>query len=99
MQLSRYYGPLIDNFQLKDEKFSTAVEVAAGNALFHVIVEDDATAAELIRRLSKDKLGRLTFMPLRQLHVKAAEYVLTVEVGMSHNLLLGYLLTEMAGLL
>ena len=35
-----------------------AVEVAAGNALFHVVVDDDATAARLMKRLQGDELGR-----------------------------------------
>ena len=45
------------------------VEVAANNALFHVIVEDDNVASTLIMRLSQENLGRLTFMPLKQLQV------------------------------
>ncbi|CAE7721680.1 Smc3, partial [Symbiodinium microadriaticum] len=36
-----YMGPLIDNFSLKNDAFRTAVEVAAGNSLFHVIVDTD----------------------------------------------------------
>lgn len=47
----------------------TAVEVAANNALFHVIVDTDATAAKLIlmKRLERERLGRVTFLPLNQL--------------------------------
>jgi len=63
-----YFGPVMENFQLVDgSKFRTAVEVAAQNALFHVIVDTDATAAKLMKRLEKDKLGRVTFLPLNQL--------------------------------
>jgi len=43
------------------------VEVAAQNALFHVIVDTDATAAKLMKRLEREKLGRVTFLPLNQL--------------------------------
>lgn len=61
------HGPLIQNMELTHENLRTAVEVAAGNALFHVIVDDDKTAARLIDELDRLKAGRLTFLPLNQL--------------------------------
>ena len=73
-QLTGYYGPVIDNFSLKNAAFQTAVEVAAGNSLFHVIVDTDATAAELMRALESRGAGRLTFLPLNQLRVPAQTY-------------------------
>lgn len=69
-----YFGMLMENFELRDEKFSTAVEVAAQNSLFHVIVDTDATAALLMKRLEQDKLGRVTFLPLNRLAVEQANY-------------------------
>lgn len=69
-----YLGPLIDNISLKHEKFRTAVEVAAGNSLFHVIVDTDATAALLMKELEKKKAGRLTFLPLNQLRDEQINY-------------------------
>ncbi len=65
--ITGYYGPLIDNFKLKSEAFRTAVEVAVGNALFHVVVDTDKTAATLIREMEKRKMGRLTFIPLNRI--------------------------------
>ncbi|KAH8098163.1 hypothetical protein JL720_1091 [Aureococcus anophagefferens] len=63
-------GPLADHVHLAEDKYRVAVEVAAGPRLFHVVVEDDATAATIVERLEKDpKLGRLTFMPLNRLRV------------------------------
>jgi structural maintenance of chromosome 3 (chondroitin sulfate proteoglycan 6) len=69
-----YLGPLIDNISLKHDKFRTAVEVAAGNSLFHVIVDTDATAALLMKELEKKKAGRLTFLPLNQLRDEQIHY-------------------------
>ena len=47
-----------------------AVEVAAENALFHIIVDTDKTAAYFIEELEKSKCGgRLTFLPLNRLQV------------------------------
>jgi len=69
-----YFGMLMDNIQLKDPKYQTAVEVAAQNALFHVIVDTDATAARLMKRLEDGKLGRVTFLPLNRLRVEDVQY-------------------------
>ncbi|KAH8043676.1 hypothetical protein JL721_13071 [Aureococcus anophagefferens] len=67
---ARCLGPLADHVHLAEDKYRVAVEVAAGPRLFHVVVEDDATAATIVERLEKDpKLGRLTFMPLNRLRV------------------------------
>jgi structural maintenance of chromosome 3 (chondroitin sulfate proteoglycan 6) len=70
----QYFGPVMDNIDLVDEKFQTAVEVAANNALFHVIVDTDATAARLMKRLETERLGRVTFLPLNQLHIPPTNY-------------------------
>jgi len=73
-KMKGYYGPLIDNFELKNGAFRTAVEVAAGNSLFHVIVDTDETAATLMKELEQRKAGRLTFLPLSRLKVPSYEY-------------------------
>ena len=65
----QYFGMVMENMTLKDPKYQTAVEVAAQNSLFHVIVDDDNTAARLMKRLEDGKLGRVTFMPLSRLRV------------------------------
>eukprot|EP00339_Tiarina_fusa_P025366 CAMPEP_0117074686 /NCGR_PEP_ID=MMETSP0472-20121206/52624_1 /TAXON_ID=693140 ORGANISM="Tiarina fusus, Strain LIS" /NCGR_SAMPLE_ID=MMETSP0472 /ASSEMBLY_ACC=CAM_ASM_000603 /LENGTH=1285 /DNA_ID=CAMNT_0004799819 /DNA_START=111 /DNA_END=3968 /DNA_ORIENTATION=- len=65
----QYFGMVMENMNLKDPKFRTAVEVAAQNALFHVIVDNDATAARLMERLEMGRMGRVTFMPLNRLRV------------------------------
>jgi structural maintenance of chromosome 3 (chondroitin sulfate proteoglycan 6) len=66
---NQYFGMVLENLRLKDPKYATAVEVAAQNALFHVIVDTDATAAKLMEQLETKKLGRVTFMPLNRLRV------------------------------
>lgn len=70
----QYFGPVMDNIELVQEKYQAAVEVAAQNALFHVIVDSDATAARLMKRLETERLGRVTFLPLNQLHVPNVNY-------------------------
>ena len=70
----QYFGMLMDNFTLRDEKFQTAVEVAAQNSLFHVIVDNDNTASKLMTRLEQGKLGRVTFLPLNRLRIDKVNY-------------------------
>jgi structural maintenance of chromosome 3 (chondroitin sulfate proteoglycan 6) len=63
------YGPLIDLFRC-DEKLSTAVEVSAGNSLFDVVVDNSATAARLISLLNRERVGRVSFLPVQDLRAK-----------------------------
>ncbi len=46
-----------------------ALEVAAGSRLNHIVVDDDAVAAECIRYLKTNKLSRATFLPLNKMQV------------------------------
>ena len=63
------YGPLIELFEV-EEKFVTAVEVVGGGSLAHVVVDNEQTAAKLVKELTRQNLGRVTFMPLAQLASK-----------------------------
>jgi structural maintenance of chromosome 3 (chondroitin sulfate proteoglycan 6) len=69
-----YFGMLMENMTLKDPKFQAAVEAAAQNSLFHVIVDTDHTAARLMKRLEDGKLGRVTFLPINQLRLDPVTY-------------------------
>ena len=66
-QIQGVYGPLIDLFKVQDV-YAAAVEVVAGNSLFHVVVDTDETASRILDILIKEKGGRVTFMPLNRLH-------------------------------
>ncbi|KAF5185200.1 Structural maintenance of chromosomes protein [Thalictrum thalictroides] len=59
------FGPIIELLEC-DEKFFTAVEVTAGNSLFHVVVETDEISTRIIRYLNSEKGGRVTFIPLNR---------------------------------
>ncbi|CAI5535056.1 unnamed protein product, partial [Closterium sp. Naga37s-1] len=59
------HGPLLELVAC-DDKFVTAVEVTAGNSLFNVVVDNDETAARLVRYLNQQRGGRITFIPLNQ---------------------------------
>ncbi|KNA21261.1 hypothetical protein SOVF_044960 [Spinacia oleracea] len=59
------FGSLIELLEC-DDRFFTAVEVTAGNSLFHVVVDSDETATKIIRHLNASKGGRVTFIPLNK---------------------------------
>ncbi|TFK38980.1 structural maintenance of chromosome protein 3 [Crucibulum laeve] len=68
--LEGVYGPLYRLFEVTDPKFNIAVELTAGNSLFHVVVDTDETASKVLDVMLKEKTGRVTFMPLNRLKPK-----------------------------
>ena len=48
-------------------EYSIALNVAAGNKLHFVVCDDDQVAADAIRYLKEERLGRATFLPLNKL--------------------------------
>eukprot|EP00158_Paraphelidium_tribonemae_P009706 Partr_v1_DN28934_c1_g1_i6_m25464 putative Chromosome segregation protein len=66
MKLPGVHGPVFQLFQV-DDIYATAVDVAAGNSLFHLVVDSDEIASQLLTAINREKLGRVTFMPLNQL--------------------------------
>ncbi|KAI0718995.1 structural maintenance of chromosome protein 3 [Cerioporus squamosus] len=64
------YGPLYRLFEVTDDKFNTAVELTAGNSLFHVVVDSDDTATRVLATMMRERSGRVTFMPLNRLKPK-----------------------------
>ncbi|OQR90845.1 chromosome segregation protein [Thraustotheca clavata] len=63
------HGPLIELVEPVDDRFCVALDEAAGGSYFHVVVDTDNTAARLMKELDKNKLGRVTFLPLNRLKV------------------------------
>lgn len=57
-------GPIIGLINVSNSAYNTAVEVVGGNALFHVVVDDETVAARCLDMLKKQKAGRVTFIPL-----------------------------------
>lgn len=72
-------GPIIELLDC-DEKFFTAVEVTAGNSLFHVVVETDEISTQIIRHLNALKGGRVTFIPLNRVKAPHVNYPRSSDV-------------------
>ncbi|OIR16498.1 MAG: chromosome segregation protein SMC [Marine Group III euryarchaeote CG-Bathy1] len=51
-----------------DEKYATALEIAAGARLQSIVTEDDEAAATAIEFLKRNNIGRVRFLPLNKVH-------------------------------
>lgn len=67
------YGTLAELCEV-EERYRTAVEVSAGNSLFHYVVDNDETASKALEHLQSlnRNSGRVTFMPLNRLRNRRA---------------------------
>ncbi|KAL0674875.1 hypothetical protein Bca4012_002856 [Brassica carinata] len=72
-KINGVFGPLVELVDC-DEKFFTAVEVTAGNSLFHVVVENDDISTKIIEHLNSRKGGRVTFIPLNRVNAPHVNY-------------------------
>jgi len=61
------YGTLAELFEPTSDRYKTAIEVTAGNSLFHYVVDTDETATKVLEILQRERSGRVTFMPLNRL--------------------------------
>ncbi|GAB1226504.1 hypothetical protein ENUP19_0296G0034 [Entamoeba nuttalli] len=62
---NRVKGLIVTLFTPKENKYSTALEIAAGPKIFHVVVDSDITASLLVEKKCLKK--RMTFIPLNKI--------------------------------
>ena len=67
LKLDGVYGTLAELIDVP-ERYRTAVEVTAGNSLFHYVVDNDETATKVLKTLAEQRAGRVTIMPLNRLN-------------------------------
>ncbi|KAI4230795.1 MAG: hypothetical protein LQ349_006026 [Xanthoria aureola] len=67
--LEGVYGTLAELCDVP-ERYRRAVEVTAGQSLFHYVVDNDETASKVIEILQKERAGRITFIPLNRVRPK-----------------------------
>ncbi len=80
------YGTIAELANVED-KYKTAVEVAAGGRMQSIVVKDDEVASKAIKFLQKEKLGRATFLPItKMIHGKPrGKALITVKDEKSHG--------------
>ncbi|MBI1972923.1 chromosome segregation protein SMC [Candidatus Woesearchaeota archaeon] len=66
----KIYG-IISQLGKVEEKYSKALEVAAGPRIKSIVVEDDKVAADCIRLLKESRVGIATFLPLNKVKARA----------------------------
>lgn len=66
------YGTLAELFTAESEAYKTAIEVTAGNSLFHFVVDTDETAQQVLEIMQRKRAGRVTFVPLNRVKPRAA---------------------------
>lgn len=79
LNLEGVYGPIFELFDV-DDRLKTAIEVAAGSSLFHVVVDTDETATQLLEVMNEQKAGRVTFIPLNRIKSRVAEFPTSNDV-------------------
>ncbi len=62
------HGPIRDLIGF-DEKYRSAVESTAGGRLNAVVVENDLVAEKCLEYLRREKIGKLTFLPLNKISI------------------------------
>ncbi|MEM5872728.1 MAG: AAA family ATPase [Candidatus Aenigmatarchaeota archaeon] len=67
--LNGVYGT-IHNLMRVPEEYQLAIEIAAANHLFDIVVENFEVAKACIEYLKKEKIGRATFLPLDKINYK-----------------------------
>lgn len=73
-ELTGVHGPLLEVFTCEPKVF-TAVEVTAGNRLFHIVVDTDRTASQILSTMNRNKMGgEVTFLPLNKLQPPNPRY-------------------------
>ncbi len=66
MAMEHVHGTIADLGKAPAE-YATSLNIAAGNKLQFVVCDDDQVAADAIRHLKEERLGRVTFLPLNKL--------------------------------
>lgn len=75
----RIFGVLADLIEV-DKEYKQAVDVTLGGSLQNIVVEDEIDAKFLIEYIKKNRLGRITFLPISRINGK--------EYGFKHDLVI-----------
>lgn len=64
-----------------DKEYSTALEVAFGGRMAHIVVDDEHTASVVIELLKSSNAGRATFIPLNKIRKAPSKLPLPKDKG------------------
>jgi chromosome segregation protein len=89
MNIKGVYGTIASLMKVESE-YEVAIRVAAANHLFDIVVEDFDTAKFCIEFLKREKIGRATFIPLKNVkYNRLDERYLEIEgvIGIASDLI------------
>lgn len=74
-----------------DKIYEKAIEAAAGSSMQNIVVDDEVCAKEAIEYLRKNKLGRVTFLPISKIRSKKTDFSyakkLSGSIGIASDLI------------
>ena len=84
---SKVYGA-VGELLTVPAKYATAIEVALGGNVQNIVTEDEETAKAAIDFLKREKLGRVTFLPLNRIstYAKLRDVEEIGAIGFANNL-------------
>ena len=79
------HGPVSQLGEVTDERYSLALQVAAGGRMQHIAVNSVNDAAKCIDYLRQKRIGRCTFLPLDKINVKVKESAPKGSIGFARE--------------
>lgn len=79
-KLKGVHAPLVKLGKV-DKEYSTALEIAIGGRMTHVVVDDEHVGSVAIELLKSSNAGRATFIPLNKLHKAPTKLPLPKDKG------------------
>lgn len=79
-KLKGVHAPLVKLGKV-DKEYATALEIAIGGRMTHVVVDDEHVGSVAIELLKSSNAGRATFIPLNKIQKAPAKLVLPKEKG------------------
>lgn len=79
-KLKGVHAPLVKLGKV-DKKYSTALEIAMGGRMAHVVVDDEHVGSVAIELLKSSNAGRATFIPLSKIQKAPAKLALPKDKG------------------
>jgi len=81
------FGAVMQLGEVKDERYATALRIAAGNRTQYVVVASVGDASKCIDYLREKKVGRCTFLPLDKINIKPKDKAPSESLGFARDYL------------
>lgn len=83
--VSGIYGTVSQLGCPSNTEYEIALQIAAGNRMQNIVVENEDTAAKCIEYLRKKQVGRATFLPLNKINIRIEENCPKGAIGFARD--------------